>query len=371
MRVNALDIQGFRNIREMAFKPGPGANMIYGDNAQGKTNLLEAIWLFSGARSFRGAKDAEFKGFGCERTALTLEFRAGHRDQSASIVYAGERKAAFLNEIRQEGVSALAGTFCAVVFSPDDLSLVKEGPEKRRRMIDASLCQAYPKYGKAVEAYEKILRQRNRLLKDIPQHPFLLDTLEAWDEGLVAYGAYITRMRARYVLRLAEMAAEVYDGISLGRETFRARYLPSAGGEASEEWTKEEAVGRFAHALREHRADDLRHGTTTVGPHRDDLAIEVAGLNARAFGSQGQQRSCILALKLAECRLLEEQYHEPPVVLLDDVMSELDEGRRSYLLNQLGGRQVFITCCDASAFSTLEDGRIFHLQAGALQSEEE
>lgn len=366
MRIDALRLRGFRNISEMDFLPGPGANVIYGDNAQGKTNLLEAIWLFSGARSFRGAKEAEFKGFGCNRTSLELTFFADDRVQTASIVYASERKAVYLNEIKQENVSALAGAFCTVVFSPDDLSLVKDGPEKRRRMIDASLCQAYPKYSKAVSAYEKILHQRNRLLKDIPQHAFLLDTLDAWDEGLVNWGAYLIRMRARYIKRLAELAGEIYTGISLGREEFSMRYLPSIGGESSEQWAQEEAAERLAHALKRSRAEDVRFGSTTVGPQRDDIAIEVAGRSARSFGSQGQQRSCILALKLAECRILEERFGEPPVILLDDVMSELDEGRRAYLLNQLGGRQVLITCCDASAFSTLENGRVFHLHAGQI-----
>lgn len=365
MRIERLRIEGFRNIGDMEFVPCPGANVIYGDNAQGKTNLLEAVWLFSGSRSFRGARDSDFLPFHGERAALELAFYAEEREQTASIVFYKDKKAVQLNEIKQERISSLAGIFCTVVFSPDHLSLIKEGPDKRRRMIDASLCQAYPKYGKILDSYEKTLRQRNRLLKDIPQHAELMPTLEAWDIGLLEYGAYITRMRARYVQKLAELAAEIYDGISLGRERFSAVYQPSFGGGVAG-FEKQDFRDALETAIRGSRADDIRLGSTGMGPHRDDIEIQVSGVSARSFGSQGQQRSCVLALKLAECEILQQRCGEPPVVLLDDVMSELDEGRRGFLLNQLTGRQVLITCCDATAFEGLEDGRVFHIHGGAM-----
>lgn len=365
MRIESLSIQGFRNIAQMEFLPCSGTNIIYGDNAQGKTNLLEAVWLFSGAKSFRGAKDSEYVGFGRDHASLNLQFQADNRSQTASIVYSPDQRAVQLNEIKQDRIGKLAGIFCTVVFSPDHLSLVKDGPEKRRRMIDASLCQAYPKYGKILEGYEKTLRQRNRLLKDIPYHSSLLDTLDTWDQNLLEYGAYITRMRARYVARLAGLAAEVYDGISKGREEFAAVYQPSFGGSV-DGFEKGDFRNALEKAIKTARPDDIRLGSSTMGPHRDDIGIDVAGVSARAYGSQGQQRSCILALKLAECQILAERSGEPPVVLLDDVMSELDDHRRSYLLNQLTSRQVLITCCDASAFADLADGQVFHLHGGAL-----
>lgn len=369
MRIESLSLEGFRNIASLRLSPGPGANIIYGDNAQGKTNLLEAMWLFTGSRSFRGAKDGDYLPFGGGTAVLELGFFAEQREQSARIAFGADKKLVHLNEVKQERLSALSGVFCAVVFSPDHLSLVKEGPEKRRRMIDASLCQAYPKYGKILDHYERALRQRNRLLKDIPFHASLAETLDVWDTNLVEYGAYISHMRARYVARLSELSAEIYEGISLGKEALSLSYRPSFGGDA-QGLGKDGYREKLAAAVKENRVGDIKLGSTSAGPHRDDIEIEVAGVSARSFGSQGQQRSCVLALKLAECRILEERCGEPPVVLLDDVMSELDEHRRGFLLNQLGGRQVMITCCDASSFSGLRDGRVFHIHGGALVGQE-
>lgn len=365
MRIKYLIIDNFRNIESMCFTPGPGANVIYGNNAQGKTNLLEAAWLFSGAKSFRGAKDSEFIKFNEQIASLKLEFHADERPQTAAITFSADKKLVLLNEIKQDSVTKLAGEFCTVVFSPDHLSLVKQGPERRRKLIDTSLCQAYPKYIKVLEGYAKTLKQRNTLLKDLHGHPSLLDTLEIWDKNLLDYGSYITAMRGRYVKKLAQYAKQIYDGISSGKEDFTATYQPSFGG-TTDGFEKQDYREKLEQAIQKSRADDIRLGTTTMGPHRDDMEISVGGMSARAFGSQGQQRSCILALKLAECGILEESNKEPPVVLLDDVMSELDETRRSYLLNQLQGRQVLITCCNASSFGALEGGNVVEINSGRL-----
>jgi DNA replication and repair protein RecF len=367
MKVEALRLKKFRNIRELEIVPHSGANIIFGDNAQGKTNLLEAIWLFSGAKSFRGAKDGELAQFGEDGASLGLSFFAQGRGQTAEINISGEKKTALLNEIKQESVAKLAGEFCAVVFSPDHLSLVKQGAEKRRKFIDTSLCQAYPKYIRLLESYAKILRQRNFLLKDIPRHPELAETLEIWDENLVHCGAYVTHMRARYVKKLAALAAGIYDGISSGKEIFSASYLPGTGEPEPDAKTREELKESFRQALKEAMEEDIRTGITNRGPHRDDIQITVGGASARNFGSQGQQRSCILALKLAECGILEERNSEPPVVLLDDVMSELDKHRREYLLNRLVGKQAFMTCCDAESFAALKGGGlVFQVNNGAI-----
>jgi DNA replication and repair protein RecF len=367
MKVEALKLKNFRNIREMELIPHEGANIVYGDNAQGKTNLLEAIWLFSGAKSFRGSKDGEFTSFGEKISVLNLDFYAQERSQTAGIIFNGEKKTAALNEIQQESVAKLAGMFCAVVFSPDHLSLVKQGAEKRRKFIDTSLCQAFPKYIRVLESYTKILRQRNFLLKDMARHPELGDTLEAWDENLINCGAYVTHMRARYVKKLAALAAGIYDGISSGKEVFSASYLPGTGEADIDSKTREEIKESFRLALKDAMEEDIRTGVTTKGPHRDDMEITIGGASARNFGSQGQQRSCILALKLAECGILEERNSEPPVVLLDDVMSELDKNRREYLLNRLEGKQTFMTCCDAESFSALkEGGLIFQIKGGSI-----
>ena len=365
MRVLRLRGEGFRNLADLDFGPGAGVNIICGENAQGKTNLLEAIWLFCGAKSFRGTRDSDYIAFDKDFLRLELDFYAGGRDQTASVRIVPAGKQALLNEIKLDRFSALSGIFNAVVFSPDHLELVKQGPKERRRLIDISLCQAYPKYAKILESYEKILKQRSVLLQDIAKHSQIMDLLEAWDEGLIRYGGYITWMRARYVSRLAEYAAQAYDGISGGREKFSAHYAPGIG-EFDPGSTREDITQRLSRAVKASLRDDIRVGKTSAGPHRDDIEIMVGEKSARYFGSQGQQRSCVLALKLAECRILEESAGEPPVVLLDDVMSELDEGRRRYLLNHLTGRQVIITCCDASAFAALEGGKAFGMKNGQL-----
>jgi len=365
VRVDRLALEGFRNISSAVLEPGPGSNIIYGNNAQGKTNLLEAIWLFCGGRSFRGGREAELAGFGSDITRLHLDFQGEGRGQTADIILGGDKKRVLLNEIKQERASSLSGHFCAVVFSPDQLSMVKQGPEGRRRFLDTSLCQILPKYQKIMEGYERILRQRAHLLRDAASNRGLEEMLEVWDNHLVDYGAYISEVRARYTVRLARAAKDIYGGIASGKEVFHMEY-GSTAAEGEPPVTREDWKIRLQKAVRESRGEDLRLGSTTVGPHRDDLSILVNGISARAFASQGQQRSCVLALKLAECALMAESVGEQPVVLLDDVMSELDEGRRSYLLNHLDGKQVFITCCDAGAFASLTGGRVFEIRAGSI-----
>lgn len=368
MKVESFAVNNFRNIKKISLFPCDGANIIYGDNAQGKTNILEAVWLFSGSKSFRGSKDSEFTSFEEKSAKLDLGFFAKGRSQSSSIIFAEDKKSVFLNEIKEESVTKLAGEFCTVVFSPDHLSLIKQGPDKRRKLIDTSLIQAYPKYLKIIDGYNRALKQRNVLLKDIPQHSELIDTLDIWDESLLDYGSYIIFMRARYVKKLALLAAEIYNGISSGKESFSAVYSAGLGGQGEQidEHDRVDIRSRFAKALEKSRAEDIKSGITNMGPHRDDIEINVGGVSARVFGSQGQQRSSILALKLAECGILEERHNEPPVILLDDVMSELDHSRREFLLNQLKGKQVLITCCDVESFKGLNGGKVFKIKDGAV-----
>ena len=370
MKVLRLRAEGFRNLEKVVFCPAEGVNIIWGENAQGKTNLLEAIWIFSGAKSFRGAKEADYIPFGGGVTRLELDFFAEGREQTAALIFSPEGRRVLLNEIKQERPSALAGALRAVVFSPDHLELVKQGPKERRRLLDISLCQAYPKYGKVLEGFEKILKQRAVLLRDAATCPQLLEMLEVWDEGLCEYGGYITWMRARYIHKLAGFAAEAYRGISGGRERFSARYT-AACGEIHPELERGEVTEILRAAVEESRREDIRYGRTNIGPHRDDIEILVGEKSAKAFGSQGQQRSCVLALKLAECRLLEEGVGEPPIVLLDDVMSELDEGRRKYLLSQLKGKQVLITCCDPEGIQPPEGGKVVSIDNGQLTIDNE
>lgn len=361
MQITRLETDGYRNLKTGGFEPSPGVNILYGDNGQGKTNLLEAVWLFTGGRSFRGSRDSDLVGFSREEASLRLTFAAGGREQEAEIRIRG-RRSAVLNGVPQPAASRLAGVFCAVVFSPAHLSLIKDGPEGRRRFLDAAYCQLRPGYVATLSGYSRALAQRNALLRQARQEGGPLSRweglLEAWDERLAQLGARVEAARAAYVRRIQPLAAAICDGLSGGKESLSLA-LPDSGGEE----------GGLLERLRAARAADFAAGFTTVGPHRADLEVRINGLSGRAFGSQGQQRSAVLALKLAEASLLREVTGEQPVALLDDVMSELDVSRQEYILNHIEGWQVFITCCDPAAVKRLAQGRAFHMADGCLTAD--
>ena len=367
MRVQSLRLENFRNIDTLLMEPCDGVNIIYGDNAQGKTNLLEGVWLLSGAKSFRGAKDGEMTRFGEKKAVVESEFFGEGRLQTAKIVMDG-KKTAWLNDIKQDSVTAFAGKFTAVVFSPTHLGLVKDGPAGRRKFLDTSICQITPRYISVMAQYQRILLQRNQLLKDISYAPALLDTLDIWDERLAGLGGSILRARMGYTARLQEKAKEVYEGISMGKEELSLCYRPFELDMEGED-SPENLSRAMLQKLKQTRGEDIRSGSTGVGPHRDDLEVLLGDKSVRAFGSQGQQRSAVLAMKLAESRCIKEMLGEAPVILLDDVMSELDGGRREYLLNHLTGNQIFITCCDKGYFQHLQGGRVFHMEKGLLTRE--
>ena len=371
MKVVRVSTRSFRNLQDGELAPSGGVNILFGDNAQGKTNLIEALWLFTGAKSFRGAKDGEMIRIGAERASVFLEFEAAGRLNEAKIEISAGRRAR-LNGVELESAASLVGAFRAVVFSPEHLGLVKAGPALRRRFLDAAICQLRPRYAASLMDYRRALAQRNALLKDIPRHSELLDTLEIWDAKLCAAGAPIVLTRLRYLKALGEGAAAVYRGIARGREEIDFSYCAAEGGDYPSPEEANGAVSLFggllAQKLREGRAGDIECGFTRSGPHRDDFLIGLDGLSARLYGSQGQQRSIALALKLAEAALLQKAAGEPPVLLLDDVLSELDGMRRDYLLNHIGGWQVFITCCDPADYKSLGSGRIFEVKGGAVSA---
>ena len=367
MRISRLHLEQFRNIESLSVFPCETVNIIYGDNAQGKTNLLEAIWLLSGAKSFRGAKDADLIRFGERRALIESDFFCAGRQQTSKIQLEG-KKTAWLNDIRQDSITAFAGIFTTVVFSPSHLGLVKDGPAGRRKFLDTSICQITPRYIGMIGQYQRILLQRNTLLKDIYYASALLDTLDIWDEKLSALGGVIIRMRMEYTRRLQKEAEDIYKGISMERESFSLDYRPFELP-VQEGQTQREISSLLLEKMMQNRSEDLRSGSTGIGPHRDDLEISINGRSVRSFGSQGQQRSSVLALKLAESRCIGDILGERPVILLDDVMSELDQNRREYLLNHLTGSQIFITCCDKGYFSRLEGGRVFRMEHGQLEQE--
>lgn len=357
MQAVQLSIDAFRNLVPAVLRPAPGVNLIYGENGQGKTNLLEALWLFSGAKSFRGARDGEYIPLDGQFAAFSLEYRDSRRENQV-ILKMGEKKKILLNGVEESSRMALAGGFCCVAFAPPHLNIIKGAPAERRRFLDLMIGQAKPRYLTLMVEYQRLLNQRNALLRDIAYAPALADTLSVWDGELARVGARIVRIRASAVQKLQESAAAFYEGISSGREQLTLRYHSSIGqeGEGDEQ--------TMLSLLQKNLPQDMRLRATTVGPHRDDLAVELNDISARAFGSQGQQRSAVLALKLGECALLEETLGEAPVVLLDDVMSELDALRRDYLLHRLQGRQIFITSCDPDRLNTA--GASFFVKEGVV-----
>ena len=371
MNVLSLEHENYRNLKAGEILPAGGINVICGSNAQGKTNLLEALWLFTGAHSFRGAKDSELPAFantqGERKPArLCLRFFGGGRQQTAEITIRGGRRSLALNGIPQRSCGALAGVFCAVIFSPEHLSLVKDGPMYRRNFLDSAICQLRPAYVKIINQYNRILLQRNALLKDIVRHRELLDTIDIWDERLANFGSQIICERQRYVEKLSPRVREIYSGISTQKETMdlACRCTVEAGGAG-----QPDVRAALRQSLREHLEEDIRMGSTGCGPHRDDLDLLINGISARAFASQGQQRSAVLALKLAEAEILGELCGEEPVILLDDVLSELDQSRQEYLLNHLVGRQVFITCCSPENTRLLKQGMVFSVEEGRVASD--
>lgn len=367
MIVKRLTFSGFRNLVDGEILPCETINVIHGSNAQGKTNLLEAVWLFTGGHSFRGTKDGELpvlkNGKNSDTAALSMTLFTEGRDQELELLFKNGRRSSKINGVEKKTGSALVGKFCAVIFSPEHLLLVKEGPSRRRAFIDGALCQSKPSFVRTLTNYNKALLQRNALLKDIPKHPELRDTLDIWDERLILFGTQVTLERIAFCRALAPKASGIYAGIAKERETVEFSYAPFGGAD-----TAETISAQFFTALKNARNSDIRTGFTSAGPHRDDLSIELSGLSARTYGSQGQQRSIVLALKLAEADILFEKTGERPVILLDDVMSELDMSRRDYLLNHLDGRQVFITCCDPETIRLMEHGCGFSVENGAVQN---
>lgn len=364
MRVLAVKFENYRNLKNDIIQPCEGVNIIYGDNAQGKTNLLEAIWLFCGGHSFRSSKDSEIIKWDENYARLEMRFFGQEREQTAKLLFNGNKKQLEINGVEKKSAAALIEKFCAVVFSPEHLNLIKRGPSQRRKFIDSAICREKLQNAVILSKFNRVLVQRNSLLKDIYRRPSLEDTLSVWDEPLILNGAILIKKRMDYVEMLSQRAKSYHDGISKNSENLEIKYISSIDAEMSD--STEEIAEKFRKKLADNRKDDIRTGVTNFGPHRDDIEILINGKNARAFGSQGQQRSAVLSLKLAEASVLKERMGEEPVILLDDVLSELDSKRQDFLLNELKDCQVFITCCEKSNKEQLKEGKIFLLKNGEV-----
>lgn len=360
MNISQIKVQDYRNIRALEFSPAPELTVICGQNGQGKTNLLEAVWLMTGSKSFRGSKDAELiredapfalmegdvSGFGKDshiRIAIAPATAPQRRGRTASV-----------NGVDYGRATNLAGVFTAVVFDPGHLSLVKGSPEGRRRFLDAALCQLYPGYLALLRRYTRQVTQKNALLKQYERTAGARELLDVFDAALAELGEAVSARRQQYLAMIREEICATYRDISSQRENLAVEYRPSFGEEG------------LLEAIRASRAKDLAAGFCTAGPHREDFSILLDGREAKVYASQGQQRSAVLALKLAEAAGAQKVTGEHPVMLLDDVLSELDETRQAYLLSRMEHRQTIVTACDAATFERT-DGKIFCMCAGELR----
>lgn len=364
MKITDFSAVCFRNLESVAFQPDSGINVIFGENGQGKTNIIEGIWLFTGCHSFRTHKHAELIEKGKREAKVSLSFVAQKMENDA-VLQIGQKREFILNGAAPEPPRKFLGEFQAVVFSPASLFIIQDAPSERRKFLDIAISMVKPAYAVHLMKYSKILANRNALLKQIPMG-VPENYLDAWDEELARVGARITQYRLSYTDDLARIGSEIYKEISGGREKMQIEYKQSSKSFAVDEYALTENI--FL-ALQKNRETDIRRQMTGVGPHKDDLEIRVSDLSARFYGSQGQQRSCALAMKLAEAYIVKEISGEYPVILLDDVMSELDTKRQTYLLEYLKNWQVFLTCCDLSHFSKLQKCKTFHVENGRVREE--
>lgn len=364
MKINSLKVQNYRNIENIEIYPSDGVNIIYGNNAQGKTNLLEAMWLFTGCRSFRGSKEKELIKFGSDFSKIEMNFFDEVRNQTA-VITIDEKKRLELDGINYPSCSELFGEFFGIIFTPDHLNLVKGGPSERRKFINTALCQLKPKYSNVLSKYNKILEQRNILLKDIPYHRELIDTLDIWDEKFSLYSATIITQRIKYLNEMKPFLENIYEGISNGKEKISLEYESPVSFEGK---TTDEIEEEFLYKLKENREEDILNRITSIGPHKDDILIKLDGISAKSFASQGQKRSCALSLKLSEAAVMKKITGKQPIAFLDDVMSELDDGRQDYILNHIHDWQVFITCCEPSSILRSKNGKVFEMKDGKICS---
>ena len=353
MKVKSLNIQNYRNIEKIEIFPCDTMNVICGENAQGKTNLLESIWLFTGAKSFRNSKDSAFVKFGKEKAICNLLFLANSVELQAKLEI-DEKRTAFINEKKLKSPSLLAGNFNAVVFSPNDLSIVKDGPAIRRRFLDIAIGQLYPSYIEILREYARAITQRNKIIKDYKYDSTLSIMLDVFEEEISQKGEKIILYRKKYIEMLNKYLPSIYFGLSGEKENLDTFYIKSSNDKNLKE------------QLLLSRKEDMFSGSTSIGPHRDDIEFKINGINARNFGSQGQKRSVALSLKLAEAEVIKNNTGEFPIFLLDDVMSELDPTRQNFILNHIEGMQTFLTCCDPSNFKNLKAGKIFNIEKGCV-----
>lgn len=362
MIIKTIELQNFRNYEDLEIHFDHGTNILYGDNAQGKTNILESAYVSGTTKSHKGSRDKDMIRFGeTEAHIRTIVEKNGMTYQIDMHLKKNRSKGIAVNRVPIKKASELFGILNIVFFSPEDLYIIKNGPAERRRFLDSEICQLDKIYLSDLTKYNKTLNQRNKLLKDITFHPELESTLSVWDMQLIAYGKRIIKRRTQFVNELNEIVFDIHKKISGNKEELVLNYEPDI----------EESF--FEDELNRSRTRDLKYCQTSVGPHRDDISFHIGDIDIRKFGSQGQQRTSALSLKLAEIELVKKCIHDTPVLLLDDVLSELDSNRQNYLLNSIHDIQTIITCTGLDEFvkNRFQIDKIFQVVTGKVSEKTE
>lgn len=362
MYIKNIFLENYRNIENIEFSPCNGVNVIYGDNAQGKTNILESVWLITGCKSFRSCTDDDLINFNKDFSNIKVDYFNDVRDIKTEICITHKKKGAKVNGVLKKSTRELMGTFLAVIFSPSHLSLVQDGPSERRKFLDIAISQINVKYAENLKNYNTVLKQKSAYLKD---EAFLdnFEMLNIYNEKLSEFGSYIIFERSKYINELSGFVKDIYSGISENKEKIKIIYKNDSNLDGKN-------IGEIRKSLflwyESKSQEEKKYKTSLVGPQKDDIEILINNISARKFGSQGQQRSCALALKLAESKVLESRTGHIPIAILDDVMSELDVKRQEYILNHINNRQVFITCCDPSQVIRQYSGSSFLVEKGKI-----
>ena len=366
MIVNEIMLDFFRNYVHLEVHFSPGVNLIYGENAQGKTNLLEAIAYLSTAASHRARYDRELIHFGVDHAFVKGEVVSRKRNFSLEArLSRGTRRQLFANGVKLKTAEGLSGILNTVLFCPEDLYLIREGAAARRRVLDECICQLRPKYAAALTEYRKLYDHKTRILTDWEEKPSLLDTLDEFNLRMAQTGAVLIHYRAHFIRRLKETTPPIHRAFSGGRETLELTY-ETVKTVHNPEAPPREILSALLEHQETHRRAELEARQCLTGPHKDDLAVIIDGQSAKMFASQGQTRTAALSLKLASREIFQKETGEWPVLLLDDVLSELDERRRAFVLSRIEGGQVFITSCEAVCPDDLGIGKKICIHNGAI-----
>ncbi len=360
MIIKSIELTDFRNYENVLINFKEGTNILYGDNAQGKTNVLESIYIFGTTKSHRRSKDKEIIRFGCDEAHVRSLFEKNEVDYQIDMMLRKEKsKGIAINGVKLKKATELLGIANIILFSPEDLSIIKNGPSDRRRFVDSELCQLDKVYLYNLTNYNKIVNQRNDLLKDVLAHPELKDTLDVWDKQLVSLGSKIIDRRALFVKQLNDIIYGIHKNLTGNAEEILIKYDPNV------------EIENYEEKIKKNREKDIKYKLTSVGPHRDDFIFYINDVDVKKFGSQGQQRTSALSLKLSEIELVKKLICSTPILLLDDVLSELDSNRQNYLLDTIGGIQTIITCTGLDEFinSRIKIDKIFKVADGNVVAE--